>query len=214
MGWQSFAELQARLDPSYQAKMGVLREKVQAQYEIERYRGERQMEVARFQAYEAEKRERERTDGARDAERIRGANRIQEMELDLDHRMRLMGAESLTATTQKVLDEHTSTRQHLMRQIEERSKIRGDVFKMLAGAVIQEKLAQRQHTRDMERIKAEGEQRRASSYLDSLSVYLTRMIDSGQEAKAREEIDRLSSAWASEENLSKDIGHFKRENGL
>jgi hypothetical protein len=93
------------------------------------------MDVARFNAYEAERRERDRADNQRDTERIRGANRIAEMELDLDHRLRTIGAESLVLTTQKSLDEHASTRQHLMRQFEERTKLRGDVFKMLAGAV-------------------------------------------------------------------------------
>jgi hypothetical protein len=209
----NFAELQARLDPSYQAKMGVLREKVQAQYALEEYRAEKQMDVARFNAYESDKRDRERANNDRDTERIRGANRIAEMELDLDHRLRIIGAESLVLTTQKSLDEHASTRQHLMRQIEERSKLRGDVFKMLAGAVIQEKLAQRQHARDLQKIKAEGEQRRAGQYLDSLAVYLTRMIEGGQEARARDEIDRIAREWGEESQLGSDIEHFKKHHG-
>lgn len=206
----SFAELSARLDPSYQSKMGVLREKVQAQYALEEFRAERQMEVARFNAYEAERREQDRANNDRDTERIRGANRIAEMELDLDHRMRVMGAESAVISTQKLIDEGTATRAHLMRQIEERGKLRGDVFKMLAGAVIQEKLAQRQHARDMEKIKAEGEQKRAVHYLDSLASYLGKMIESGHEVRARSEIDRLTREWSAEENLHADIQHLKR----
>lgn len=210
----SFAELSARLDPSYQSKMGMLREKVQAQYAIEEYRAEKQMEAARFQSYEADRRERQRAEESRDTERIRGENRIREMELDLDHRMRILGVTSFIDTTSKIQDERGSTRQHLMRQFEERSKLRGDVFKMLAGAVIQEKLAQKQHARDMERIKLEGQQRRASSYLDSLATYLNRMIESGQERRAQDEIDRLSRDWAAEEKLSGDIERFAREKGF
>jgi hypothetical protein len=209
----NFGELVARLDPEYQSKAGMLREKVQAQYALEEFRAEKQMDVARFNAYEAERRERDRADNMRDTERIRGANRIAEMELDLDHRLRTIGAESLTLTTQKSLGEHASTRAHLMRQAEERTKLRSDVFKMLAGAIIQEKLAQRQHARDMEKIKAEGAERRAGQYLDSLAVYLNRMIEGGQEARARGEIDRLAREWSEESQLASDIEQFKKHHG-
>ncbi len=210
----SFAELSARLDPSYQSKMGVLREKVQAQYALEEFRAERQMEVARFNAYEAERRERDRANNDRDTERVRGANRIAEMELDLDHRMRIMGADSAVISTQKLIDEGTASRAHLMRQIEERGKLRGDVVKMLAGAVIQEKLAQRQHVRDMQKIKAEGEQKRAGHYLDSLATYLGKMIESGQEGRAQNEVDRLIREWSDEQNLHSDIEGFKRNHAV
>jgi hypothetical protein len=210
----SFAELTARLDPSYQSKMGVLREQVQAQYAIEQYRAEKQMDVARFNAYESERRDRDRASNDRDAERIRGENRIAEMELDLDHRLRTMSADSALLTTQKILDEQTESRAHLMRQLEERSKLRNDVFKMLAGAVIQEKLAQRQHARDLAKIKAEGAERRSHAYLDTLAAYLGRMIDRGEEDRAQREIDRLAREWGAEEKLSTDIGVFKNKTGF
>jgi hypothetical protein len=210
----SFAELTARLDPSYQSKMGVLREQVQAQYAIEQYRAEKQMDVARFNAYESERRERDRAANDRDAERIRGENRIAEMELDLDHRLRTMSADAALLTTQKILDEQTESRAHFMRQLEERSKLRSDVFKMLAGAVIQEKLAQRQHARDLAKIKAEGAERRSHAYLDTLAGYLGRMIESGEENRARDEIDRLAREWGAEEKLSTDIGVFKSKYGF
>jgi hypothetical protein len=212
MAWTSFAELSARLDPSYQMKMGALREKVQAQYEIERFRANQNMEIARYQAYEAERRDESRAAETRDAERIRGENRIKEMELDLDHRIRLISADSFALTTQKTIDEGTATRAHLMRQIEARSQIRGDVFKMLAGAVIQEKIAQKQHARDMEKMKFEADTRRANTYLDSLSDYLRKLIESGEGKRAEAEIDHLTREWATEEKLSSDIEAFKKEN--
>jgi hypothetical protein len=210
----SFAELSARLDPSYQSKMGMLREKVQAQYALEEYRAEKQMDVARFNAYESERRERDRAANNRDTERIRGENRIAEMELDLDHRLRTMSAGAALLTTQKILDEQTESRAHFMRQLEERSKLRNDVFKTLAGAVIQEKLAQRQHARDMEKIKAEGAERRSHAYLDTLASYLSRMMERGEEHRARDEIDRLAREWSTEEKISNDISAFKSKNGF
>ena len=42
-----------------------------------------------------------------------------------------------------------------MRQMEARANLRGDIFKTLSGAIIQEKLAQKQHARDMERLEKE-----------------------------------------------------------
>jgi hypothetical protein len=172
------------------------------------------MDVARFNAYESERRDRDRAANDRDTERIRGENRIAEMELDLDHRLRTMSADAALLTTQKILDEQTESRAHFMRQLEERSKLRSDVFKMLAGAVIQEKLAQRQHARDLAKIKAEGAERRSHAYLDTLAGYLGRMIESGEENRARDEIDRLAREWGAEEKLSTDISVFKSKYGF
>lgn len=208
----NFYELQSRLDPQYQSRMSLLRQKVGAQYEIEQYRANQQMEVARFQANEASRREQDRADEFRETEKLRGENRIREMELDLDHRMKLIVADSAALVTQKTIDEGISTRKHLMDQIASRSQLRGDVFKMIAGAAIQEKLAQKQHQRDMERLKLESSLRRSEGYLDSLSAYLSRLIDSGQESKVRSEIDRLTREWEASTELNTEIENFVRKN--
>jgi hypothetical protein len=49
------------------------------------------------------------------------------------------------------MDEDNKRRASMLAGMAERSQLRGEVFKMLAGAIIQEKLAQKQHARDMEK---------------------------------------------------------------
>lgn len=95
----------------------------------------------------------------------------------------------------KLLDEDNRCRASLHLQIEERSKLRGEVFKMLADAVIQEKLAQRQHARDLELRQVDSENRKAEAYWNSVCAYLSGLMDTGKTDVATREIDRLLIEW-------------------
>lgn len=191
-----------------------LNAEIAARADVEKMRAESAMSVAEQQANTQRGIAELQHASAVKIEADRATYDIQRLEADLAGKLALSAADSGVLATHKLIDEYAANRASAVRQFEERSRLRGDVFKMLAGAIIQEKLAQKQHARDIERIKVEGEQRRSASYLDSLSAYLSRLVDSGQEQRARQEIDRLSAEWSNEESLSKDIGHFKRENGL
>jgi len=77
----------------------------------------------------------------------------------------------------------------------ERSQLRGEVFKMLAGAIIQEKLAQKQHARDMEKMTHESDLKKSEQYFSSVCSYLSQLLDSSKEQEAKAEIDRLIEEW-------------------
>ena len=88
-----------------------------------------------------------------------------------------------------------------MRQMEARANLRGDIFKTLSGAIIQEKLSQKQHARDMERLEKESALRRAEQradeYANGLALYLKSLIDAGNMQAAKDEVDRLVKEWDS-----------------
>ena len=122
-------------------------------------------------------------------------NHLVEMQADLDHRLKLVGAELRVSATKTLLEEDTKRRASLVQQIEQRGALRSEVFKMLAGAIIQEKLAQRQHKRDMEMEAHKSELRRIEHYWDSIVAYLGALVGGNKIEVAKSEIDRLLSDW-------------------
>jgi hypothetical protein len=50
-----------------------------------------------------------------------------------------------------LMEEDGKVRTSMLARTENSDKVRDEAFKMLAGAVIQEKLAQKQHNRDLEK---------------------------------------------------------------
>jgi hypothetical protein len=213
MAWTNLATLQARLDPHYQLKMQQLQASVQGeQYraqsamEREHVKANAAMERERFRAGEAwqqanhlanreDQREQARGQTAIELSKQEHGQRLAEMQADLENHARMAGIESNLLAVHKILDEDNNRRASLNRQLEDRSKLRGEVFKMLAGAVIQEKLAQRQHAREKELRQVDHENRKAESYWNSVCAYLSALIDTGKTDAAKGEIDRLLATW-------------------
>ena len=124
-------------------------------------------------------------------------NAIVRMEKDLQNHVSKIGVDSGVLAVQKLIDQDNSKRASLMDQIEARANLRGEVFKMLSGAIIQEKLAQKQHARDMEKLEKESALRRADDYAKGVALYLTNLIDTGNMQAAKDEVDRLVKEWDS-----------------
>lgn len=192
----------------YNADSAMEREHVKGGYELNRQvkRDEAAFEREAFKEDRADLRQEREISGQASLEQARGANSIalskfehenllSRMEDDLLNHLTKAGGDSGILATHKIIDEDVSRRQSLMRQMEARTQLRGEVFKMIAGAVIQEKLAQKQHLRDMERIQKDSENRRADAYIANVSQYLTLLLDKGREQEARQEVDRLVAEW-------------------
>ena len=122
-------------------------------------------------------------------------SKLAQMQADLEHRLTIAGFESGILATQKIMDEDNNRRASLLKQIEERSQLRGEVTKMLMGAIIQEKLAQKQHKRDLEKMSHESDLKQAEMYFSSLCGYLWKLLDASKEQEAKAEIDRLHEVW-------------------
>lgn len=157
---------------------------INAQYDIERMRGENSTSVERM-----------RGENNLSITRVEHENAIIRMENDLRNHITRAGVDSGILAVHKLMDEDASRRKSLTHQIEQRSQLRGEVFKLLAGAVIQEKLAQKQHARDLEKMEKESALRRADAYWSNLCGYILALMDKGKEQAAKDEIDRLVKQW-------------------
>ena len=188
------------------AAMERERFKAEANQNLGAAKAQAEMAKEQFSASEAWKRTTLEADREDDRERLKARHalelehekhmhRLDEMQMELNNRARLMGVELGIATVQKLMDEDTKRRASLNQQFEQRSNLRSEVFKMLAGAVIQEKLAQRQHQRDMEMATHQSELRRAEHYWNSVFSYLGKLVEANHLETAKAEIDHLLDEW-------------------
>jgi hypothetical protein len=212
----NFANIMARLDPNNAMRSQEFERKFYAEAQIARFKADSDMSREHVRANAAYDRERFKADredsrqdkaiGAQfDLERTRGENSLslaraehenalERMEEDLRNHIARAGVDSGILATHKLIDEDTGRRQSLMRQIEARSQLRGDVFKMLAGAVIQEKLAQKQHLREMGKLKVNSDLRRAE-YMENLTYHLENLANQGRENEAKECVKKTIAGW-------------------
>ena len=169
--------------------------KAQAAMAKEQFSASEAWRRATFEADREDDRERLKARHALDMEQEKHLHRLDEMQAELDNRARLMGVELGLATVQKLMDEDAKRRASLNQQFEQRSHLRADVFKMLAGAVIQEKLAQRQHQRDMAMATHQSELRRVEQYWSGVFGYLGKLVETNRMETAKAEIDHLLGQW-------------------
>lgn len=191
----NFNQLVTELDPTYRAKVNLLHDQLTANAYMERQKSDEAMRREQYKAVESMRREQYKSQEENNRldrrfsfeerlERQAHENRILQLEESIKGSIFKAGFDLMADLVKKSADEDEQRRKHTQEQFTIRSNLRADVFKMLAGAVIQEKLAQKQHERDKEnRVWAMTE-----AYL--LQTYKT----AGEQATKRE-IDRLVSEW-------------------
>ena len=191
----NFNDLVTSLDPQYRAKISYLQEEMGVKAQFERFRANEAMNRESFRANEAMRREQykaqeenqrmgQRYSYERQLEQQAHENRLLQLEENIKGSIFKAGFDLMADLVKKTADEDEQRRKHTQEQFTIRANLRADVFKMLAGAVIQEKLAQKQHERDKEnRVWAMTE-----AYL--LQTYKT----AGEQATKRE-IDRIVDEW-------------------
>lgn len=191
----NFNQLVTELDPTYRAKVNLLHDQLTANAYMERQKSDEAMRREQYKAGESMRREQYKSQEESNRldrrfsfeerlERQAHENRLLQLEESIKGSIFKAGFDLMADLVKKSADEDEQRRKHTQEQFTIRSNLRADVFKMLAGAVIQEKLAQKQHERDKEnRVWAMTE-----AYL--LQTYKT----AGEQATKRE-IDRLVSEW-------------------
>jgi hypothetical protein len=191
----NFNQLVTELDPTYRAKVNLLHDQLTANAYMERQKSDEAMRREQYKAGESMRREQYKSQEESNRldrrfsfeerlERQAHENRLLQLEESIKGSILKAGFDLMADLVKKSADEDEQRRKHTQEQFTIRSNLRADVFKMLAGAVIQEKLAQKQHERDKEnRVWAMTE-----AYL--LQTYKT----AGEQATKRE-IDRLVSEW-------------------
>lgn len=98
------------------------------------------------------------------------------------------------------MEENGKVRTSMLTRMENSHKVRDEIFKMQAGAVIQEKLAQKQHKRDLEKMQHESNLKQSEQYFQSICLRLSKLLDDSQEEKVKKEIAQLYAIWTKEEN--------------
>jgi hypothetical protein len=111
-------------------------------------------------------------------------NRLMQMEEQLKLSIVQAGFQSMLELVHKSAEEDNKKRDSLHRQLETRTQLRSEVFKMLAGAVIQEKLAQKQHRRDQE-----------ARTWGLFEGFLIKTYEAQGEEAVKREIDRVCQEW-------------------
>lgn len=213
----NFAQLSARLDPSYNLKMQHLQAKLEGDYAITHYKGQQQAQLEYDKHQYARQMERERRDYENDREQDRRNFEIDQerrrletsREIESDkHKFRLEMLEAELSQHMKKMEgnRHFEKLSRLdameqevfsgaARNMDTRSQLRGEVFKQLASAVIQEKLAQKQHAREMEKMRLEHEFKKESRVWDQLCAYIFALMENNQKKQAEEYIDKLVKDW-------------------
>lgn len=191
----NFLDLQTQLDQNYRAKVSLLRDEMLARGQIERFRAQEAMNREQTKANEAMRREQykaqeennrlnRRFSFEQQLEQQAHENRLLQLEESLKGSIYKAGFDLMADLVRKTAEEDEQRRKHTQEQFTIRANLRADVFKMLAGAVIQEKLAQKQHERDKEnRVWA------------MMEAYLLKTYETNGEQATKREIDRLVSEW-------------------
>lgn len=202
----NFSQLLTSLDPTYQSRLSLLQQQMTATAYIERHRSDEAMRREQYRANANYQQEQLRSSEAMRREQYKSQeennrlnrryalegqleqqvheNRLQQMEESLKHSMLKAGFDSMLQLLQKTADEDAKKRESLHRQLENRTQTRNELFKMLAGAVIQEKLAQMQHERDKE-----------SRAWDMTQALLLKTYERDGVEATKREIDRVCQEW-------------------
>lgn len=196
----------AQLDPTYRAKVSLLEQQMTATAYLERYRSDEAMRREQYRANASYQQEQLRANEAMRREQYKSQeetsrlnrrydlekqleqqaheNRLMQMEESLKHSMLKAGFDSMLQLLQKTAEDDTKKRESLHRQLENRTQTRNEIFKMLAGAVIQEKLAQMQHERDKE-----------NRVWDMTQALLIKTYERDGIEATKREIDRVCQEW-------------------
>jgi hypothetical protein len=71
---------------------------------------------------------------------------------------------------------------------------------MHTEALIQEKQAQKQHKRDLEKMQHESNLKQSEQFFQSICLRLSKLLDNSDKEKMKEEIAQLHAMWVKEEN--------------
>jgi hypothetical protein len=127
-------------------------------------------------------------------------HQLERMQVELQNSMALAEFKTGLSVITTLMEEDGKVRTSMLARMENSHEVRDDVFKMLAGAVIQEKLAQKQHKRDMEKMQLESSLKRAEQIFQGICLRLSKLLDGSKDEQVKQEIAELHAMWNKEEN--------------
>jgi hypothetical protein len=203
---RSLAQISAMLDPTYNLKMQHLQTKIEAEYGLANYKGQLQAQIehdkqqnARQIEYERRnydiQKEEKRLETSREIEADKHRHRLELLDVELSQHMKKMEADHHFQKLGRLDAMEHEVFSGAARNMDTRTQLRGEVFKMLAGAIIQEKLAKNQHVRDLEKMRIEHEQKKEIRLWDQLCTYIFELLQNNQKKEAQDYIDKLVKDW-------------------
>lgn len=127
-------------------------------------------------------------------------NQLEQVRVKLQNQMALAEFNTGLSVIPKLMEEDGKGRTSILARMENSHKVRDEVFKMQAGAVIEEKLAQKQHHRDLEKMQLTSSLKQSEQYFQSICLRLSNLLDDSKEEKVKKEIDQLAALWEKEED--------------
>lgn len=211
-------ELMARLEPEQQLQLFKIEQNIflqeqrrQTALELENHRSrnswmladkEHQNKLAQTQ-YQADREDQRAAMKGRDAVTLANTehgNQLERMQVELQNHIALAEVTTKLSVITTLMEENGKVRTSTLARMEKSHEVRDEVFKMQVGAVIQEKLAQKQHRRDMEKMQLASSLKQSEHYFQSICLRLSKLLDDSKEDKAKQEIAELHAMWVKEEN--------------
>jgi len=211
-------ELMARLEPEQQLKLFKIEQNIflqerrrQAALELENHRSrnswilanqehQNKLSQTQYQADREDQREARKAQSAETLAKQTHEHQLERMQVELQNHIALAETTTKLSVITTLMEENGKGRTSMLARLENSHEVQDEVFKMLTGAVIQEKLAQKQHKRDMEKMQLASSLKQSEHYFQSICLRLSKLLDDSQEDKAKQEISRLYEMWDKEKN--------------
>ena len=211
-------ELMASFDPKVQMQLFQIQEKIdrhcqrrQTALELENYRSDNASMLANQEhrnklseiQYHADRDDQRAAMQGQTAAALANKNHENQLELmqvELQNNIALVEFNTGLSFITTLMEEDGKVRSSMLSRMENSHKVRDEIFKMQAGAVIQERLAQKQHKRDLEKMQLASSLKQSEQLFQSICLRLSKLLDDSQDDQVEKEIAQLLEIWAKEEN--------------
>jgi hypothetical protein len=211
-------ELMARFEPEQQMQLSIIKQNIYLEYqrrqtalEVENWRSENSLMLAdkenqnklvqmQHQANSEDQREAMKGQAAVTLANKNNENQLERMQVELQNHKALAEFNTGLSVNTTLMEENGKVRTSMLTRMENSHKVRDEIFKVQAEAVIQEKLAQKQHKRDLEKMQHESNLKQSEQCFQSICLHLSKLLDNSQEEKAKKEIAQWHTLWTKEEN--------------
>jgi hypothetical protein len=178
-------ELMARLEPEQQMQFFKIEQEIFLEYQrrqtalaVENGRLENSLRLAdkehqnklvqiQHQANSEDQREAMKGQAAVTLANKNNENQLERMQVELQNHKALAEFNTGLSVNTTLMEENGKVRTSMLTRMENSHKGRDEIFKMQAAAVIQEKLAQKQHKRDLEKMQHESNLKQSEQYIQS-----------------------------------------------
>ena len=211
-------ELMAKLEPYQQMQLLKIQQKIfleaqrrQTALAVENYRSENSLMRAdkehqdklvqiQYQSDREDQREAMKEQTAAALSNNEHENQLGRMQVELQNHMALAEFNTGLSVITTLMEEDGKVRTSILARMENSHKVRDEVFKMQVGTITQEKMAQKQHNRDLEKMQLESSLKQSEQYFQSICLRLSNLLDDSQDEKVKKEIDQMYALWDEEED--------------